>query len=82
MKIAQVEVIVAFFARTPGGAPNCPVVKITTDQPGLIGWGNGALSGGELAVKTLIDEARLRGKAYAPSFFPEIGREDGATQDP
>ncbi|HEU5318749.1 MAG TPA: bifunctional D-altronate/D-mannonate dehydratase, partial [Chloroflexota bacterium] len=56
MRITKVEVIVASLARVPGGGPNCPIVKITTDQPGLVGWGNGALSGGELAVATLIEQ--------------------------
>ena len=56
MKITSVEVIVASLVRSPGGGPNCPIVKITTDQPGLVGWGNGALSGGELAVATLIEQ--------------------------
>jgi mannonate dehydratase len=56
MKITQVEVIVASFARTPGSAPNCPIVKISTDQPGLVGWGNGAMSGAEQAVATLVEE--------------------------
>jgi mannonate dehydratase len=55
MRITDVEVIVAGLARTPGGGPNCPIVKITTDE-GIVGWGNGALSGGEQAVATLIEQ--------------------------
>ena len=56
MRITNVEVFVAGLARAPGGGPNCPLVKITTDQPGLVGWGNGALSGGEQAVATMVEQ--------------------------
>ena len=56
MRITNVEVFVAGLSRTGGGGPNCPVVKITTDEAGLVGWGNGALSGGEQAVATLIEQ--------------------------
>jgi mannonate dehydratase len=53
MRIVDVEVIVAGVVR---GGPNWPIVKIVTDQDGLVGYGNGALSGGELAVATLIEQ--------------------------
>ncbi|MGH2370270.1 MAG: enolase C-terminal domain-like protein, partial [Chloroflexota bacterium] len=53
MRIADVEVMVAGLLR---GGPNWPIVKIVTDQPGLVGYGNAALSGGELAVTTMIDQ--------------------------
>jgi mannonate dehydratase len=53
MRITQVEVIVA--APVPRG-PNWTIVRIDTDQPGLVGYGNGAMSGGELAVATMIEQ--------------------------
>jgi mannonate dehydratase len=53
MRIAAVEVIVAGPVR---GGPNWTVVKVVTDQPGLAGYGNGALSGGEQALATMIEQ--------------------------
>ncbi|HVG97252.1 MAG TPA: bifunctional D-altronate/D-mannonate dehydratase, partial [Chloroflexota bacterium] len=53
MRITGVEVIVAGPVR---GGPNWTVVKIATDQPGLVGYGNGAMSGGERAVATMIEQ--------------------------
>ena len=53
MRITAVEVIVAGPVR---GGPNWTVVKIVTDQPGLVGYGNGAMSGGEQAVATMIEQ--------------------------
>ena len=53
MRITDVEVIVAGPVRN---GPNWTIVKIVTDQPGLVGYGNGALSGGEMAVKAMIEE--------------------------
>ncbi len=56
LRITKVEVITAALGRAPGAAPNCPVVKISTSEPGLVGWGNGALSGGELTIQTMIEQ--------------------------
>ena len=53
MRITEVEVIVA---GPVSGGPNWTVVKIVTDQPGLVGYGNGAMSGGEQAVATMIEQ--------------------------
>jgi mannonate dehydratase len=53
MRITDIEVIVAGPVRN---GPNWTIVKIVTDQPGLVGYGNGAMSGGEMAVKTMIEE--------------------------
>jgi mannonate dehydratase len=53
MQITQVEVIVAGPVR---GGPNWTIVKVVTDQPGLVGYGNGAMSGGEQAVATMIEQ--------------------------
>src|SRR5262245_51827736 len=53
MRITAVEVIVAGPVR---GGPNWTIVKIVTDQPGLVGYGNGALSGGEATLKTMIEQ--------------------------
>ena len=53
MRITGVEVIVAGPVR---GGPNWTVVKIATDQPGLVAYGNGAMSGGERAVATMIEQ--------------------------
>ena len=53
MRITEVEVIVAAPVQR---GPNWTIVKIVTDQPGLVGYGNGAMSGGELAVATMIEQ--------------------------
>ena len=53
MRITQVEVIVTSPLQR---GPNWTIVKIVTDQPGLVGYGNGAMSGGELAVATMIEQ--------------------------
>ena len=53
MRIADVQVIVAGPVRN---GPNWTIVKIVTDQPGLAGYGNGAMSGGEQAVATMIEQ--------------------------
>jgi mannonate dehydratase len=37
-------------------AANIVLVKVVTDQPGLIGYGNGTMIGAELALATLIEQ--------------------------
>jgi mannonate dehydratase len=57
MRIEDVEVIVSGPVR---GGPNWTIVKIVTDVPGLVGYGNGALSGGEPVVAAMVEQLKPR----------------------
>ncbi|MFP6766673.1 MAG: hypothetical protein VB859_00795, partial [Planctomycetaceae bacterium] len=35
---------------------NFVLIRITTDQDGLVGWGDATCSGSELAVATMVEE--------------------------
>jgi mannonate dehydratase len=54
LKITGVEALVTNPARDNMG--NYVLVKITTSQPGLYGWGDATCTGSELAVAKLIEE--------------------------
>lgn len=56
MTISDVEVI---LTGPMPGAPNWTIVKITTSD-GLVGYGNGSLSGGEQAVAAMIEHLKPR----------------------
>jgi mannonate dehydratase len=51
MKITDIQVFITCPART-----NFVIVKVVTDQPGLVGYGNGTMIGAELAIATLIEQ--------------------------
>ncbi len=54
LRIDSVDVLVTNPDRRPLG--NYVLVKITTNQPGLYGWGDATCSGSELGVAKLLEE--------------------------
>ena len=52
--ITGVDVVVTTPMQAPLG--NFVLVRVTTDQDGLHGWGDATCSGSELAVVTMIEE--------------------------
>ncbi len=54
IRITAVDVIVTNPQKAPLG--NYVIVKITTNQPGLIGWGDATCSGSELGVAKFLEE--------------------------